>query len=591
MRHTKPNTQKQHQKSSIAARARNINILILAVALALVTATATVIVMDIDSEVSKNLARSYSVEAAKEFYTYISQDLVLVRKASRSNAVTTWFVDEGNQAKRNTAYNEMMDYIGMLQSAHLYFGVNATWNEYSIESGATLADFVPFDKFSPSNPQDSWYFDCIDSEHEYALHIDVDKFTHRWNLWINHKVMADGELVGVFASGLQIRALLHALFGKYNAKNVKGYVVDRQGVIQLDSVFSELYAPAGKRRIHEESPDPAFAWTIDAYLKRIDGFFGHQAQPETVKLAQGAYRHASIAPITGSDWSVVIFCNNDSLFGIRHFLPLSIVLLSSLCLYAAARNAMMRRLIFTPLNRLTQSVAEAEAGVVDIFGSDRDDEIGELARTIREMRNRLSAYNAELLHSTHERQRQTRLLHAVNNAAAALLTTADEKNFEASLLEAMELMGRCIDVDHVSIWRNETIDDALHYVLEHAWLSDIARHGKALPNNTKLPYGDNPEWESKLLRGECIRGPLIALSRDEQALLRPYGIRSVLIIPMHLQERFWGFVRFDDCHRDRAFTEDEVNILRTASLMMVSAVHRNVQATAHTKPITGSRPD
>jgi nitrate/nitrite-specific signal transduction histidine kinase len=317
-------------------------------------------------------------------------------------------------------------------------------------------------------------------------------------------------------------------------------------------------------------------------LKRIDGFFGLQAQPAVVKLAQGSYHYASIAPITGTDWSVVIFCNTDSLSGVTHLLPLSLVLLSALFLYVAASNVMMRQLIITPLNRLTQCVSKADADAVEMYGSDRDDEIGELARTILEMWDRLSAYNAELLHATHERQRQARLLHAVNSAAAALLTTVDEKNFEAALLEGMELIGRCMDVEHVSIWRNETVDGALYYELAHAWLSDVGLQGKTLPIKTRLPYGGHPEWEGKLLRGECIHGPLIALSRDAQTLLRPYGVRSVLIIPIHLQERFWGFVRFDDCLRDRAFTEVEVSILRSASLMMVNAIHRNAQATVHT---------
>jgi PAS domain-containing protein len=61
--------------------------------------------------------------------------------------------------------------------------------------------------------------------------------------------------------------------------------------------------------------------------------------------------------------------------------------LIALLIYVLGRNALMNYLIFAPLSSLTESVSKAEA---DLFGSGRDDEIGELAQTIREMRNGLN---------------------------------------------------------------------------------------------------------------------------------------------------------------------------------------------------------
>jgi signal transduction histidine kinase/CheY-like chemotaxis protein len=49
---------------------------------------------------------------------------------------------------------------------------------------------------------------------------------------------------------------------------------------------------------------------------------------------------------------------------------------------------------------------------------------------------------------------------------------------------------------------------------------------------------------------------------------------------VHLQEHFWGFVSFGDCRQERTFTQDEVHILHSASLMFVSAVNRYTQASA-----------
>jgi GAF domain-containing protein len=266
------------------------------------------------------------------------------------------------------------------------------------------------------------------------------------------------------------------------------------------------------------------------------------------------------------------------LSGATDLLPLSFTLLAALLLYVAARNVLMRQLIFTPLICLTQSVSVAKTNAVDIFGNERDDEIGDLARAVREMGERLKASSAELLHTPHEQQRQARFLNAVNSATAALLAATDVDNFEASLTEGMEFMGRCVDIDRIQIWRNKMINGTFFHVHQYEWLNDIGRQKTPVYIGEKFPYNEEPEWEAKFARGECVNGPLSSLSPHARELLQPYGIRSVLRIPVHVQERFWGIVSFNDCRQERAFTEDEVNLLRSVSLMLVNAVNRHEQA-------------
>jgi signal transduction histidine kinase/FixJ family two-component response regulator/transcriptional regulator with GAF, ATPase, and Fis domain len=175
-------------------------------------------------------------------------------------------------------------------------------------------------------------------------------------------------------------------------------------------------------------------------------------------------------------------------------------------------------------------------------------------------------------------EQRDNLLHAVNRATAVLLATEHEEDFEASLLEGMDLMGRCVDIDRIHIWRNEMIDGALHCVRQYAWVKGTGRQSELVRARMQYPYSANPEWPDKFYRGEYVNGPRASLSRAEQDLLDFSDIRSVLIVPVHLQEHFWGFVSFGDCHQERTFTEDEVRILHSASLMMVSATKRYEQA-------------
>ena len=169
-------------------------------------------------------------------------------------------------------------------------------------------------------------------------------------------------------------------------------------------------------------------------------------------------------------------------------------------------------------------------------------------------------------------KRRDSLLSTVNKAATVLLATAEEYNQGTPLLDTMELMGRCLNVDRVQVWQNEMIGNKLNFVHKIEWLSEIGQQKAEVPLGLKFPYSQ--EWENMFLRDECINAPLSNLSPNEQAFLLPYDIRSIVIIPLFLHDQFWGFFSVDDCVRERTFSDEEIDILRSASLMIISAMER-----------------
>jgi signal transduction histidine kinase/CheY-like chemotaxis protein/HPt (histidine-containing phosphotransfer) domain-containing protein len=190
----------------------------------------------------------------------------------------------------------------------------------------------------------------------------------------------------------------------------------------------------------------------------------------------------------------------------------------------------------------------------------------------------------------HELDRQRQLLYTVNTAATVLLSGADDDNFEASLLKSLELVARCVEVDRINIWRNETRNGVLHYVMQYGWLSDIGRQGNHVRQGDAFPYDDSRAasrrgkvfrgWKiDGFLDGKCINSTLSTLPPYMRDEVKQYSIKSILILPVFRRESFWGLVSLDDCHNERTFAEDEISILRSASLMIVSAVNRNAHAT------------
>ncbi|MDR2942243.1 MAG: response regulator [Treponema sp.] len=174
-------------------------------------------------------------------------------------------------------------------------------------------------------------------------------------------------------------------------------------------------------------------------------------------------------------------------------------------------------------------------------------------------------------------EQRTHLLDMVNSAATILLSSNNAGSFETSMIRSFELIGRCLDVDRVQIWRNEMVEDELHFVLRYEWLSEYGEKCKGVPMGLHFPYSMKKEWEALFLRGEHINMPLRDMPEEDQAFLGYYEMKSIVIIPMFLEGGFWGFFSIDDCRNERTFSTEEISILTSAGLMMSSAVNRNIQ--------------
>ena len=386
---------KLRRRSKISARVQYMSMSILISILVVTVVMATIMITGIADKASKKLVYFYSFESVEKFNSYMIRDLALVQKVAHSKAVEEWFADESDETKKLAAYNEMMDYIDLLALTELYFGINDSLDEFSIAQGALYGDFKPYSKLNRYDPDNLWYYELLDSENEYVFNIDVDKYAMRWRIWINHKVIYNDKIVGVFCSGLSIDDLLHDIFSEYDEKNIKGFVINKEGTVLLDNSFGEDYKIGINKSVKDINGDPAFIEAIDQYLSAIDGHFEKGAEATIKQLSTGSFDYVTIAPIENSDWSVVTFFSNDSLFKVSDLLPLVLTLFSAFIIYTAANTLITRRFVMTPLDNLTHSVSEASGENAEIYGKNRDDEIGELAITIKNMWDRLHAVNLE----------------------------------------------------------------------------------------------------------------------------------------------------------------------------------------------------
>ena len=177
-----------------------------------------------------------------------------------------------------------------------------------------------------------------------------------------------------------------------------------------------------------------------------------------------------------------------------------------------------------------------------------------------------------VLDTERELQRRDRLLAAVNQAAAILASGAA---FEKTLHDSMAILAEAADLDRIYVWHIAEYNEQKNYAVMHEWMNEVGRSKRIVGEGTDTKLIETiPEWDNKLPRGESVNGPVRTLSENERKALEWHGVVSILAIPVFFQNEFWGFLSFNDCHSERTFSDSDVSILQSGSLLIAGAIVR-----------------
>ena len=598
----------RRRTNTLAFRAHILYLSIPAVTLLIVFLIGQTIASGIADDSSHRLARQYSIEAAANFLVKINQHFVLMQQISRSTTISRWLANEYDMVNRDMAFGEIMGYAAFAPDTYLMFTIYETWHGYNFSHGLTPEEFTPWGRL-PGGEASQWFFDTRDAEMPFILNVQRtlpvdDNDDEDWELyvWSNHRMYYQDRLVGVVTVGSSFDDIFNTIFGGFDVNYKRGYIIDRHGAVRVDSamileVLDEGIAlfPA----IPEAAYNPILLEYLSRHLQRLEGgvFQPGEGTLEAISLSGGIYTYASITPIIGTDWSVVVLSNHLAAFGMGRYTPLIYIAAALLVLSALTGSLLVRRGVLDPLFRLSQSAAASSMSVkTRLFGLDRNDEIGDLSRTVQSMRDRLYLANMKLkeneramLQVNKRLEHREKLLYAVNQVSEALLI-AGEKDSTNTLKDGMEIVGRCLDVDRVEIWRNETANGEPCIVKKYEWVSEIGKTRKRIPLDAKIKSGVIPGAFEMFSGGDYLNGPLSKLPQEYADFLGEYEIISIVILPLFVNKEFIGLFIADDCRRERVFIDDEMRMFASAGLMFASVFNRNIQRDlAITDVLTGVR--
>jgi len=400
-------------KGKIFARFRKISISLFVIAFVITAIVMLFAFENVTTQISSANAARYAASSADALSAHILKEIGLITVAAQSEDVIAWLSDEFNEEKKTRAFEVFSGIVNQLYSYNLYIGVANSFNEYRAMMYMTAGDIRPFAVLSEYEPMDVWFFNSINSNQGYTITVNIDHEMQRKRVWLDYKIEKDGTPLGVICTGLEFSHIAGELFTHYERNNMRGLIIDKYGTIIMDSSLmeDELYMYYEyTATLREEFTDSTIIDTVEEHLFETDGHWDEIGEPVVTRLYSGQFRYMTIAPIRHTEWSIIILSDTMTLFSTTYFIPIMITVLMLLIAFAIVSSLTSYRILFKPLQKLDDSLMKLnEHNTEDIFGTERDDELGHLSNTIQDLFNKANVdpltglYNRRFMDSSMER--------------------------------------------------------------------------------------------------------------------------------------------------------------------------------------------
>ena len=147
------------------------------------------------------------------------------------------------------------------------------------------------------------------------------------------------------------------------------------------------------------------------------------------------------------------------------------------------------------------------------------------------------------------------------------LTLNSLAGFDEKINPILQKVGEHTQVSRVYIFEDSPDGNSTSNTFE--WCNkDIAAQIDELQG---IPYEMIPSWRKILLqKGRVYSEDITELPEDVRAILEPQNIKSIIVYPLFVRERFFGFIGFDECVRHKKWDKSELELLKTITGMIAN---------------------
>jgi PAS domain S-box-containing protein len=148
---------------------------------------------------------------------------------------------------------------------------------------------------------------------------------------------------------------------------------------------------------------------------------------------------------------------------------------------------------------------------------------------------------------------------------------------ESSIEPILETLGHAAEVSRMYIFENHTRPDGTRITSHrYEWVALGVVSQLKNPELQELPWVEAgfKRWADTLSRRELIYGHVSEFPESERSILTEQDIISVMVAPIFVGDRWWGFIGFDDCRTAREWSPVEIEALKTAANVLGAAIQR-----------------
>ncbi len=193
--------------------------------------------------------------------------------------------------------------------------------------------------------------------------------------------------------------------------------------------------------------------------------------------------------------------------------------------------------------------------------------------------------------------RREAILNAVAFAAAQFLQSG---TWMEKLDVVLASLGHAIDANQILLFENYP-DEQGHLLSSqrYRWVKPgyMPKYDANRWQNFSLTASGFAHWAKLMEQGESIYGPVSSLPESEQQLLDLQMIEGLVVMPIFVGEKWWGFIGVDYSHFETQWSMMAVEAFKTATRLLGAALYRqqsleesrNQAARAHSLVDTASR--
>ncbi len=170
--------------------------------------------------------------------------------------------------------------------------------------------------------------------------------------------------------------------------------------------------------------------------------------------------------------------------------------------------------------------------------------------------------------------RHEAILETVLFSAKGYLASNDwEKGVQGFLAS----LGNATRAWRVSIFENKNgVDEVPYAICRYQWVT-TGQKSKVSPGDIQafsFQEAGAEGWIQALASGEIIQGSTSNFSTDEGELLNGQVLRSLVVLPVFVEDRWWGFVRIDEMPGEHEWSPSELTTLKAAVEMIGAAIQK-----------------